>query len=450
MRQFAPTPRFLCLLSAALLALSPAAWAERDALVDQAAAQLRANQPSAAFDLLSPHEAQRAGDVDFDLALGVAANQTAHYTRAIIALERAEQNAPDNARIKTELATAYFAVRDTSRAKAMLASAKAKGVPTEVAGTIDQFMREIDRIDINQAPSRFNHAGYISFGLGYDNNASKGPNDKLIPVPIFGTTLWMQPGVQATESSYYSLNGGFSGRYSLTPEWSWVGSADYGLNNNTKELAKPFDAQNLSLATGPMWRKERHEVSLLASYNQQWQGGSTAAHANGLVGSWVYRFDGFRQLSTYVQYSNNRYDQNANANASRTVLGTTYSHMLRDGLFGFVGAYAGKEKPASKLPVLQHLGNDIYGLRAGVQYNLRPDLGLYASLNYEDRSFDAIHPTFLQVRHDQQTSLNLGVNWLPAPQWRISPAINWQDSDSNLPLFRVKHKGFSVTARREF
>lgn len=450
MRLPVPSSRFLYFVGAFLLSLSLPAWAERDALVDQAAAQLRAKNPSAALDLLSPHETVRAGDVDFDLALGVAANQTAQYTRAILALERAEKNAPDNARIKTELATAYFAVRDTQRAKAMLVDAKAKGVPTEVAGTIDQFMREIDRIDMRQAPSRFNHTGYVSFGLGYDSNASKGPNDKLIPVPIFGTTLWMQPAVQAAESSNYTLNGGFSGRYSLSPEWSWIGSADYGLNNNTKNLARPFDSQNLSLATGPMWRKERHEVSLLASYNQQWQGGSAAAHANGMVGSWVYRLDGFRQLSTYVQYSSNHYDQNANANAHRSVVGTTYSHMLRNGLFGFVGAYAGKEKSRSKLPALQHTGNDIYGLRAGVQYNLRPTLGLYASLNYEDRSFNGVHPTFGQVRHDQQTSLNLGVNWLPAPQWRISPAINWQDSDSNLPLFRVKHKGFSVTARREF
>ena len=252
MRLPAPSSRFLYFVGAFLLSLSLPAWAERDALVDQAAAQLRAKNPSAALDLLSPHETVRAGDVDFDLALGVAANQTAQYTRAILALERAEKNAPDNARIKTELATAYFAVRDTQRAKAMLVDAKAKGVPTEVAGTIDQFMSEIDRIDMRQAPSRFNHTGYVSFGLGYDSNASKGPNDKLIPVPIFGTTLWMQPAVQAAESSNYTLNGGFSGRYSLSPEWSWIGSADYGLNNNIKNLARPFDSQNLSLATGPM------------------------------------------------------------------------------------------------------------------------------------------------------------------------------------------------------
>jgi hypothetical protein len=434
----------------ALLLFSLPAHAVRDAVVDQAAEHLRANQAAAAFTLLDPLEVERAGDIDFDLALGVASNQTAHYTRAIMALERAEKNAPDNARVKTELASAYFAVRDTKRAKEQLIAAKAQGVPTEVAGTIDQFMREIDRIDTNKAPSRFNHTGYISFGLGYDNNASKGPNDKLIPVPIFGTTLWMTPAVQSQESSYYSLNGGFSGRYTLTPEWSWVGSADYGLNNNLRNIAKPFDAQNLSLATGPMWRKERHEISLLASYGQQWQGGAESATSNGFVGSWVYRFDGFRQVSTYIQYSSNRYDQNANANAKRTIIGSTYSHMLRNGLFGFAGVYAGKEKPTSQLPVLQHLGNDIYGLRAGVQYNLRPDLGIYASLNYEDRQFDGVQPTFGQVRHDKQTSLNMGVNWVPAPYWRISPAINWQDSDSNLPLFRVKHKGLSVTARREF
>ncbi len=446
-------PRFRlapCLTVALLTLTSLPAFALRDAVVDQAAADLRAKNPQAAFAALDPLETERAGDVDYDLALGVAANQTGHYTRAIMALERAVANAPENARAKAELASAYFAVRDNKRAKEMLLAAKAQGVPTEIAGTIDQFMREIDRIDTKRPASRFNHFGYVSFGLGYDSNATGGPNDKLIPVPIFGTTINMTPTVQSQKSSYYTLNGGFSGRYTLTPDWSWAGTVDYGLNNNSKDMAKPFDSQSLILATGPMWRKERHEVSLLASYSQQWQDGAQAAHSTGLTGSWVYRFDGFRQLSTYVQHTDNKYDRNANANARRTIVGSTYSHMLRDGLFGFGGLYLGKEKPSSSLPVLQHLGQDIYGLRAGVQYNFNANLGVYASVNYEDRQFEGVHPTFGQVRHDKQTNLNLGVNWVPAPQWRVSPALNWQQSRSNLPLYRVKHRGFALTARREF
>ena len=363
---FLPPAWVLAVLLCTAGGYAPLAHAERDAAVDQAAADLRANDAPAAFALLDPLEAQRAGDVDYDLALGVAANQTGHYTRAIIALERVVKNDPHNVRAKTELATSYFAVRDTAKAKQLLVEAKAEGVPTEVAGTIDQFMREIDRIDITRPPSKFNHFGYVSFGLGYDNNASSGPNDKLIPVPFLGTTLWMSPSVQAQKSAYYTLNRGYSGRYTLTPEWSWVGSVDYGLNNNTRAVAKPFDVQSLTLATGPMWRKERNELSLLVSYSQQEQGGSRAAQANGLVGSWIYRLDGFRQWSTYIQYNRNQYDNNSYANANRTIVGSTYSQMWRNGgVFAFGGLYAGKEKPASGDPLLQHLGNSIYGLRTG-------------------------------------------------------------------------------------
>ncbi len=447
MPRFALTP---CLLTLILTLSSLPASAMRDAAVEQAAADLRNKNPKAAFTLLDPLETERAGDVDYDLALGVAANQTAHYTRAILALERAVKNAPDNVRAKAELASAYFAVRDTERAKAMLLEAKAQGVPTEIAGTIDQFMREIDRIDIHRPAQRFNYFSYVSFGLGHDSNATSGPNDKLIPVPIFGTTINMTPSVQSQKSNYYTLNGGFSGRYTMTPEWSWVGTIDYGLNNNTDNLAKPFDSQNLVLATGPMWRKERHELSVLASHSQQWQGDSESAQGDGITGSWIYRLDGYRQFSTYFQYLQNRYDNNPNADANRTVLGSTYSHMLRDGFFAFGGVYMGKDKPRSQLAVLQHLGQDIVGLRTGLQYNLNASLGIYASINYEDRQFDAVHPTFALVRHDKQTNLNIGVNWEAIPKWRINPAINWQNNQSNLPLYRVKHRGISITARREF
>ena len=124
--------------------------------------------------------------------------------------------------------------------------------------------------------------------------------------------------------------------------------------------------------------------------------------------------------------------------------------MWRSGVFAFAGAYIGKEKPKSKQASLQHLGNGIYGLRAGLQYNWRPDLGLFTSVQYENRQFDEQHPTFLQTRHDKQTSLHLGLNWSPSPHWRISPSLSWQNSHSNLPLFQVQRRTLAINARREF
>lgn len=449
MRTAALQLHFLCVASTCLLGLSTPVFATSDALVSRAEELLRTKQAASAFAALAPLEAERAGNVDFDWALGRAALASGHYAHAILALERAAAYAPapELAAIQTDLARAYWAVGDTQSAKKVLQHTQGQAASTELAGTIDQFMREIDKVDIRQAPRRFNHAAYVGFGFGHDSNATQGPSDALIPLPGGGA---LTPAAPAKSSNFYSLNAGYSGRYKLSPEWSWVGSAHYALKNYLRSSVHEVDQQYAGLATGPSWRRDRHEFNFLLNYGQQWLGRTESAYSQGVVGSWIYRPDGFSQWNSYVQSDNNHYQDNPYANARRTVLGSTYSKMWRSGVFAFAGAYIGQEKPKSKQASLQHLGNGIYGLRAGLQYNWRPDLGLFTSVQYENRRFDEQHPTFLQTRHDKQTSLHLGLNWSPSPHWRISPSLSWQNSHSNLPLFQVQRRTLAINARREF
>ena len=61
---------------------------EVDALVRNARTLLDKGQAKEAFELLEPQETPRAGDPDFDTVLGIAANETGQFTRAVFALER--------------------------------------------------------------------------------------------------------------------------------------------------------------------------------------------------------------------------------------------------------------------------------------------------------------------------------------------------------------------------
>src|SRR4051812_21942874 len=76
------------------------AHAEVDALVTNARSLLDQSQARKAFDLLEPQEAARAGDPDFDTVLGIAANETGQYTRAVFALERVLAVQPGNSRAR--------------------------------------------------------------------------------------------------------------------------------------------------------------------------------------------------------------------------------------------------------------------------------------------------------------------------------------------------------------
>src|SRR3954451_16220125 len=81
-----------------VLAGSLSAHAEVDALVRDAQALTANGQFAQAYALLEPQEINRAGDPDFDLAFGIAANESGHHTRSVLALERLLAVQPDNAR----------------------------------------------------------------------------------------------------------------------------------------------------------------------------------------------------------------------------------------------------------------------------------------------------------------------------------------------------------------
>ena len=94
--------------------LCAAAYAVVDAPVRDAMEAINTKQAQKAFDLLSPLEATRAGDPDFDAALGIAANEVGQFARAVFALERVLATQPENARARAELARALFAIGDTA------------------------------------------------------------------------------------------------------------------------------------------------------------------------------------------------------------------------------------------------------------------------------------------------------------------------------------------------
>ena len=119
--------------------------AEVDELVKQARALLEKGQAQQAFDLLEPQETKRAGDPDYDTALGIAANDTQQHTRAVFALERVLSVQPENSRARAELGRALFSVGDNVASRKVLQETKRDNIPSEAAATIDQFLQAIDR-----------------------------------------------------------------------------------------------------------------------------------------------------------------------------------------------------------------------------------------------------------------------------------------------------------------
>lgn len=424
---------------------TPTAWAVVDAPVREAMQAIHAKQAQKAFDLLSPLEASRAGDPDYDLALGIAANETGQFARAIFALERVLAVQPGNARARAELARAMFAVGDTANARKLLQETKAEGVPEGVGRTIDEFLQAIDKVD---EAGRSSMKMHVEAGIGYDNNVNSGPSSNSFAVPFFGGAIvTLLPAGQKTDASYLHLGAGISGRAILAPRWSFIGNANASIRKHGNN-ARAFDIEQIDGSAGVSYREERNEYSGVLNLGQTAIDGSTLRQITGFTGEWTHRPDGTRQWGTYLQISNLDYPSQPNRDARRIVLGTSYAQQFKSSMLYYVGGYAGRESVKSSL--FPDLGHRIFGLRAGLQMPLNAKWSLFTSASVENRKYGGPHPLFLTVRNDNQLDLNVGAAWKITDQWRITPQINFNRSHSNIVVNDNSKSSVSVTVRREF
>ncbi len=424
--------------------LASQAHAEVDALVVNARSLLAAGQAQQAFDLLAPLETPRAGDPDFDTVLGIAANETGQFTRAVFALERVLAVQPENSRARAELGRALFSVGDTRASRRVLLEAKRENIPQGAADTIDQFLQAIDR---TEEAARSSVRPYLEASFGMDTNINSGPSNANIAVPAFGGAIFtLTPAGVKIRDDYLAVGGGLSGRYVVDPRWSLIGN--FSGNQRYNGTNGNFNTGQLDVNGGASYRYEKHEFSGVAQVGTYSVNGSRIRDQQGLVGEWTFRPDGFQQWSTYLQWGKLSYPGQSIRDANRSVLGTSYAYAFRDGLLVFAGGYFGREKEISS--AFPQFGHKLVGLRVGAQKSLREELAVFGSVALENRQYGGPDPLFLMNRHDRQVNLNLGMNWVPAKFWRVTPQLSLTSVKSNVAISDFSKNVLSVTVRRDF
>jgi hypothetical protein len=434
----------MCVALVMMAAAHGTAMAEMDDLVRKALAMTETGQARQAYELLEPHEVKRAGDPDFDTVFGIAANMSGEHARAVMALERVTIVQPGNTRARAELGRAMFAVGDSKSARTLLEQAKAQGAPAAAALTIDQFLRAID---VAEAQMRSSWRAYAEFGVGHDDNVASGPVNPNVAVPRFGgAVVVLGPTSVKRGATFANLAAGVAGRHVLDSRWSIVGNASVNKRVNHNESFANNDQVNL--LGGVSYRVDRQEFTVAAVYEDYHYNGATSRTQRGLVGEWAYRIDDQREVGAYLQWSRLHYPQQTARDAHRTVVGGSYAQRLGGDWLAWGGLYAGSENESTAGSA--YYGHSLSGLRAGVQKSLRSDLSGFAAINYEHRSYGGQDPSFLVKRSDNQTTLSLGMNWVPAKSWRITPQLSHIRNQSNVVIYDYDRTLISVTARKEF
>lgn len=431
------------MLSMALM-VTGSAWA--DAVTDNARALLDKGDAKAAYALLEPLESQRAGEVEYDFLLGLAALEVGKNTNAVFALERVLAVDPNHVRARAEIARAYLALGETKVAKQEFESVVKQGVPSDVAATIDRLITAVERIEDE---GRTTWRGYAEASFGYDTNVNSATAASGISIPAWGGPVLTLNAASRRQSDIFGTVGaGLNVRQPLDKEWALIAglNANKRMNSNREDT---FDTGLVDANVGLVRTYGKDVFSAVAQYNQLWVDNERYREATGFTTQWQHNYDARNQSSLYVQYANLHYPQEKERDGDRFVLGANFAHALvgfKTVFYG--GGYIGSE--VVKDPAFRHLGNMLYGARIGAQHEYQRDVKVFANLGYEHRRYEGSHPLLLRTRDDDQWNLSVGMAWTPAKTWVVTPQFQYTENRSNLEINRFRREVVSVTVRKEF
>jgi tetratricopeptide (TPR) repeat protein len=426
---------------AAIVASTPAA-AVVDTVVRDALAQHAAGKAAAAYAALLPLAATRAGDADFDYALGIAAADSGHFGEAIIALQRVIAVQPTNAPARAEIARVYALTGDVDTARAQFNTVlQDPSLPDPVRQRFTQLERSYSK---QIAGGGSDVTGFADLSGGYDSNINTATNLTSVTIPLFA---FFGPGAlngnaRAAHDGFLEAQAGVSGVTAIGRQDRLFGSILGNYHDNLS--SRTFDQAGLTATTGFAHSlANRDTLSLSGQVQQFWLGRASYRQAYGAIGQYTHLLSNGRALSASGQYFHFSYNNQPLLDANRIAIAVSYAARRF-----VISASGGHEATVRKAGDAQ--SNSFGEASIGAELPLSPRLSFVGGAGFDIRRYDAPDVLFLINRHDERVDVSAGLKLLVAKRLTIRPRFTYSRNFSNIAIYDYQRVTGSLGARYEF
>lgn len=441
-----------------------------DRVLRDADALIKAGRPLDAYVLLEPLEFERAGEVRFDYLMGIAALDGGKPDKATLAFERVLTVDPNFAGARLDMARAYYQLGDLTRAKNEFETVMAQNPPEGARVTIQKYL---DAIAAIEAAKLTRISGYLEGVLGRDSNVNTGTGTSIavsslspgLAALITGLTGNLNPQILPSRrsDSYYGVNAGGEIAHSLGENWQIYGGLDARQHGNLVQT--PYNSSSVDARVGAMYAQENNSWKLTLTGGQTYLANSMRRDTLGANAEWQHVFSPANQMSTFVQYGQNRAagfpstapgtDARTTGNTDFVIAGVSGLHVMESGKqVLFASAYTGKELDAAPAFVIQPVDGKkrFDGARAGVQAAVSERVEGYATLGWQHGVYAKPNAFIVNngVRNEDQYDVTVGANWHLDKLWSVKPQIALYRKQSNLAIYRYDRTDVSLTLRRDF
>jgi hypothetical protein len=418
----------------------------QNSLLNQARALMADGNPEGAYEVLTPHESNLAGDPGFDYLLGIAAMDSGHLTHSVFALERVLAVQPDNVLARAEIARVYLMLGEvrTSRQEFETVS-KNEHLPPAARNTVERYLTAFRATPEEGADFK----AFLAVTVGWDSNVNAASDVSSVAIPGAGGAIFLiDPTDQEVDDSFATVAGGASVSYPLTDSVR----LNAGLNAYSKYLPNQteWETQSVNGYAG-LDLTQGDTVFTLAGQGETFMlDGDTYRNAYGGLLQLRQVISNVNQFTAYAQYARLDYPQQSFRDGNRFTLGGAYSSILPGDYAptGFIGGFGGVEEPDDS--GFDYLKYRFAGVRMGGQLRFNQQTSLFGFFNYERRNYDADDPLFGVQREDNHYGIRVGGDYAFARQWTVTPAVDYMRSDSNISIYTYDRWILSTTVRVDF
>ncbi len=461
-------PRFI-LMALFLAAGLGMAGARADEIVDRANGLTRQGNPAAAFALLEPLEPKRAGEIDFDYALGTAALDSGKLDRATIAFERILAVDPNFAGARLDLGRALFAMGSDDLAKNEFETVLQQNPPAAVRPLIEKYLEAIAARKKKDLPAL---SFYVEGGLGHDSNITAVTSGDFSTAVLAAYAI---PAVLPTGNSilrkgpFGYLGGGVDYARPLQDVAVGLGlyaGADVKARNYWRD--NDFNSQQLDARAGLSYTMERDLVRLgLQAQRFQQEAAAPLSPATGtkttndrsmmgLSTEWRRALAPGMQAGLFAQFNQTRFSTSSTQDINSAIFGGQFVKAWDTAGKPVLVAAAYQSRDKARGPqnaaATTDVSKTITGLRLYGQYTVREQVDLFATAGHSARRDDSQFSRSLVEAYGKDRTLDyaLGVNWRFTPEWTLRAQAAHFDNRSNISLYEYKRDELSINIRRDF
>ena len=406
---------------------------------------VEAGRSGEAYRLAGPHIREYEGDPTFDFYYGLAAIDSGHVSRGVLALERVLMANPTSLRVRLELARGYYLLREDTRARSEFERVLAQNPPPRVQENIQRFL---DAIRLREARYRTTAGAYVELAAGYDTNVNSGPDGRDVSLPGLPDdfTLRLDKTAVEADDAFGAIYAGAQINHPVAPGTALYATVD-GWSRHNRDYDQ-FDTGLLSAQVGASWRRAAN-VYRLSAVGQTFAV-DNSAYRN-LYGATVDWRRSTRQgdLTSSISYVKLRYPDQEPRNSSQYTVTVGFLKELPGGYHPLLFAtLIGGREIADDKSYKNIADRDILGARLGSQFRLTPRTSLTPSLFAQRSNY---HGILISARREELfTALDLQLNWLLARHWSARANVNYGQNDSNFEMYTYNRTQSSVGLRYEY